>query len=377
MAFWPLQNSERDEATANLRLTLFHERVNAGLPGPQKAYDGTRRQVMTLAIPSVPVMPVIGTTTLGDTFIEGQPFPSPDWLDTLPEKEPAFFGLHDLREVINHASYLTQEHGVWFNACIEWRLFQLGADNEDQARELMSAFTSDLEAQVAGWGLGSEASFAHMTRFEHVEEGFRATMALHLPRPTQADGIGTDCVVKACAWIRKQIADAATDNAITIEHAERQHTSAVAHHWQYVLRLCAGLAHDGASPSVREAFAALKHERAIPDRINLQVEGPLIMCSKLLRDDAVQTASRNRMEPLSAFDAEAWEWLRSGWEADEVELRQEMKKQRLEELRELEAKHGSDTVAITDALQRHAQRWPISPEHRQRWWRGWWAPTEV
>jgi len=83
------------------------------------------------------------------------------------------------------------------------------------------------------------------------------------------------------------------------------------------------------------------------------------------------------MEPLSAFDAQAWDWIRKGWEWDEHLDRRDTKRERAEELHELRQIHGDETPDGPAALEQRIRTWPSDPEHRKRRWLGWWKRAEV
>lgn len=385
MAFWPMQAADLDEATVHLRLTLFHHLVNQELPDIGRGTARAPTQTATAA--NGAATPATAACATGACSIEGHPFPMPDWLLDRPANDPAYPRVEDARELINRASFLTQEYGVLFNACFEVRPPLFGVETEAEGRRLVEEFCVDLQNRVRAWRGGDEGLFAHLTLYEREEDegALRALLVVHLPRSRTPDrSVEVDCVAAAGAWCKQWRAHLRTGTAsaaVSFVSGVPAKPQAWRFHWRQVLNLCAGLGEEDTVPDpVTGRPVPLLKLLKVPKRFQRDpgpVGGPLIGASALLRPDAVARASQNRMEPLSAFDARAWDWIQAGWEAKEFPLRRETKADREREVAKLRELHEADEDGFRAAMLELANRWPTRPERRRRGWRGWWPGADA
>jgi DNA polymerase III subunit gamma/tau len=138
------------------------------------------------------------------------------------------------------------------------------------------------------------------------------------------------------------------------------------------LNLCAGLdeRNEDWDPAQRVRRPLLEL-LAIPRKAWRQpgpVERPLWAASALLQPEAIEKASRNGMKPLSAFDDKAWAWIRQGWELNEHQVRQLTKKEREEELAEVQEMHADDPARARAAVEQLVQGWSDNAKQRPRPW---------
>jgi hypothetical protein len=361
----------------HLRLTLFHHLVNEELPN--RGHGTVARGVQPVIVAdgaAPPSLPILGENP---GWIEGHPFPRPSWVSNLPPQDASYLRIEDVRELINRASFLAQEHGVLFNASFELRPSRFGVETEVEARRLVEDFCSDLQNAVRTWCGNDEALFAHLTLYERLESGLRALVVAYLPRPAGPyQSVGQDCVAAAGAWRmswRQHLRAGVASDAVTFESGPTGEGLAWKFHWRQILNLCAGLSENDEVPNPKTGIPApLLKLLKVPQRswrIAGPIDGPPISASASLQPEAIARASRNRMEPLSAFDAQAWDWIRSNWELKEHRHHQDAKAKRADELAYRQEVYAADAGALRAALEELAHRWPATPERRLRRWQGW------
>ena len=381
MAFWPITSRDLDDAVVHLRLTLFHHLVNEDLPSLRRKADTTRPHI---AIGAEAVKPIVMAPTHGtSSWIEGSPFTMPGWLLGHSTRSSAFLRIEDARELINRASFLIQEYGVLFNATIDLCPFHFDCESESEGRTLVNEFCHELKAQVRAWRGNDKDPFAYLTLFHRADNGMQARIVVYLPRPSFAGGAGEDCVEKASAWApqwRSERRMARVREAIRFDAGPRENTKALKFHWKATLDLCAGLSRDdmvtneaGEKVPLLSALGLRKSTKSEAG----PVDPPLIEASDALTPEAIATASRNRMEPLSAFDAQAWSVLRIGWEFKEHSDRKRTAAIRSSEVLAIEAIYGVGSEDARKALEELARQWPAKPEHRAREWIPWWPKVEA
>jgi len=260
-----------------------------------------------------------------------------------------------------------------------------GINSEREGRQLILEFCGELEELVRGLPEGNGVPFAHLTLFELDQDGIRGFIVAHLPLTVRNGRIvGFDGVAKAAEWQRHWRANLRIGShreALRFEPGPAPDREALKFHWDCVLNLCAGLSEDEEDwDPLRQTTAPLLELLKIPRarwRSPGPVQDPLFIASASLQRSAIEAASANRMEPLSAVDARAWDWIRKGWEAVEHPDRYATKRERAAELDELRQIHGDETLEGRAALDQRIQTWPAHPEHRKRRWAGWWKRAEA
>jgi DNA polymerase III subunit gamma/tau len=145
---------------------------------------------------------------------------------------------------------------------------------------------------------------------------------------------------------------------------------AVKFHWNRVLGLCAAL--DDESDADRSSGRLLDRLK-IPPKMRRH-PGPigegLLEFSGALTVAAIENSSINHMGALSAFDASAWPWIRSGWERKEHTDRQEEIKKRQHAIAQLQKLWASDHDRQRVEVEKLLNEWAREPESRARRWHG-------
>ncbi|KQO91280.1 hypothetical protein ASF33_18280 [Methylobacterium sp. Leaf92] len=366
MAFWATQADDPASAALELRVAVFQDLVNARLVEPAQVDPG--RGVTQRPAPA--------------------PFPrtpTPDELATARAPDAGYLEAVDVQRIVAIASFLPQEHGVLFNAHFEMRPGAYGCDEEASARALIEAFCGDLQVVVASW---SEGLFARLTLFTRDPDrggDLRGLIVAHLPEGTRphagidvADHIGAWCR----AWRAAECADEPGD-AISFAFGPSKAGKAIRFHWKAVMALCAGLDTDVSHRDPREGRVRplrelLREAGPVSWRRAGPVSGPLFSVSSLLAPGAIDNTCAHGMELLSAFDAGAWNHLRTGWELMEYYDRLALKAERRAKLEEIAEIYGSGTPQTQAAQAELIAAWVRPAEERRHTWSGgWWPRAEA
>jgi hypothetical protein len=359
--FWKDADRNLEEVGALLKFDLFHELVNDGLV--EKAASPLRSEThhearQPLRPPSSSVKGADRSAALSE------------------EINSEFFEIEHARAVINRASFLIQEHGVLFNMAFVLHASRLGADTEAEGRALVEKFVGELQQQAQSWDDRRDGRFAHLTLLKNGEAGILGCVLAHLPDLSPRGGEDEASPRERVeAWSRSWCSERGTyDEAISmgLPPSERR---ALSFHWDQTLRLCADL-----SPEVRVHDALNICERPLREilkipqwqrRSKAPVKGGLLLASELLQPTAIESACRNGMEALSAFDDQQWDWIRKGWELHEYRERRALKDERRQQIAMIEKRFGPDTDECRAEIARLVKSWPSDPRLRPRKWRGW------
>lgn len=150
--------------------------------------------------------------------------------------------------------------------------------------------------------------------------------------------------------------------------------AALRFHWRKTLDLCAGLdpSVEAWDPALGEHLPLLKLLRVRPRSIGPVLDYPLVEIPAPLSNEAIAEACRDRLEPLSAFDADAWGELTTGWELEEFDERRRTRVERERRLAEVAQRFGEGTSETRAEIERIVDAWPSDPRwRRRRRWRGW------
>ena len=283
--------------------------------------------------------------------------------------------MSDVRNIINSASFLVQAHGRWFNAHFNLRVATREFRTPERAASLIVQFYDELERKVEEWGKGH--LFAGLTVLERHRGFLHGLMLVHLPRISNDDHEQVDCLVEAERWYRAWAHERmmpSYDETVTFRSGPQGGADAWAFHWDQTLDLCASL-----DPFIT-CFDP-QHGCDLPLRklLNLPLRprqsGPLkfeILTTRgLLSPEAVASSELFGMSLLSAFDVQAWDWIKKRWESDEFHFRVKERKRRQNTLAELELEHGSGTMQAHVERQRLESSWHQKAEDRRRNGPGW------
>jgi DNA polymerase III subunit gamma/tau len=278
-----------------------------------------------------------------------------------------FISAADVRSIINSASFLVQEYGVYFNVSLEVKAALFGRSEQAPSIQLIKQFERELEEQAAHWS--PQTAFARLTLYELCDGEYRGLIVARLPRPTEED-YGFGCLEEFDDWCRQWKADERVhpaSEAIRIKLA-RQGSAERSFHWRETLHLCAGLSEGevdfDTTGEEQPLLQLLRINRPRWHRVRsllLPAGQRPFTASTVLQPEAIEHASRYGMRPLSAYDDKAWDQLQRGWELDEYKDRHEIREERRRESEKQSRMHGKEQHRLSD-----------DPHDRPRSWRVWW-----
>lgn len=366
MEFWIQGEPASDDTSLALRLTLFHQLINAAED------DAVDRK------PAVSVF----TSDTAATVTTPQGFaPTARSLASLRGEpdDPDFLTAQDVRQIVNCASFLVQEYDLFFNAAFEIRPTLAGAQTQAEAIHLIEAFRDDLAAETRARG---GVVFASITVNERDGLGVVGHLVAHVSLPDavtlespEASGVvfagpnGLEAWIRA--WCGPQLGASRVVQSRMVPAGE---TSGLAFHWDVTLALCGGLP-DGIEvwDRTREEYRALSRLLGIRSRPAGPIRNaPRVSVSDRLSDAAIARASEHRLAPLSAFDDGAFAEIRTGWERSEHADRSERRSRRADELQRIRQRDHADPDAARAEIDAVIETWSPDPHERPRRWRGWW-----
>ncbi|MCJ2130889.1 AAA family ATPase [Methylobacterium sp. E-045] len=365
MEFWVQGEPARDDTSLALRLTLFHQLINAAEDGALDRKPAV--SVFTSDTAATVTAPQgFAPTTRSLASLRGEP------------DEPDFLTAQDVRQIVNCASFLVQEYDLFFNAAFEIRPALAGAQTQAEAIQLIEAFRDDLAAEARDQG---GAVFASITVIERDGLGVVGHLVAHvsllgaaLESPEAPDGMFTGPNgLKAWirTWRRPQLG---VSGVVQSRMAPAGETSGLAFHWDVTLALCGGLP-DGIEvwDRTREEYRSLSRLLGIRARPAGPIhDAPRVSVSEWLSDAAIARACEHRLAPLSAFDDGAFAEIRTGWERSEHADRIERRSRRADELQRIRQRGHADPDAARAEIDAVIETWSPDPHERPRRWRGWW-----
>lgn len=366
MDFWLVPDAGADETALGLRLTLFHRLVNASTDEAEIALLSEDWDAPSMEVESMMAM------SAAPRGFGPPPVLSPG--AGVAVDEPGFLTAGDVRQIVNCASFLVQEHGVRFNTAFEISPALLGVHDEESAVALVATFREDLAAQARAWGGELRAS---LTVLERDALGVVGRIVAHLDVPPALNSAEAGGIGRTEAWARAWARDQARseDSAVRVEVATVGGRAALKFHWDKALALCAGL-----STGVEAWDPATGKKRPLLDLLGVRPRDarpimghPIVEVPELLSDAAIVAACSYRLDPLSAFDDEAWDDVTTGWERDEFFERLATRTERVRELARLQQRFGDDAIRLRAEMDVVVSGWPADPRERRRRWRGWWT----
>lgn len=265
----------------------------------------------------------------------------PKW--SLPPSGGGYISGQQAEAVWEAASFLLLQYGLGFNARLEVRHGLLGITDERAAIKLMSDLARELGQSFTTWQKQKSARLHRITLHENLAgEGLVSSMVLHVPPGSEA---------RTQAWIvdrfmgRYDRSNAA--QACTIEfEAHRKEVGVIAGHWRLVR-----LALRGLDPEVRLGADKLIDLLVIPRRDRRAagvIAGKRYSLSETLSRTAQSNAAREWLISPSAYRAQDWLSLTSGWE---VRLREERLNRRAQHQQVMQAVED-DLAKASDSLTR-------------------------
>lgn len=365
MNFWSATEIAADETALSLRLTLFHQLVEAAsmsdagnVAGRERPIDHSNATVSAMS--SAVLEPSQG--------FGPAPGPRPGAREV--QDHDGFLTMADVRRIVHAASFLAQEYGVLFNAAFEVRPAVADFRGADATVAAIVAFRNDLAAQTRAWG---GKLIASITVLERDDQGVVDRIVAHMDTPNlgePADGVG-----RTGTWVRAWRGGARhlSGDVVVFTPAPAGDRAALRFHWKRTLDLCAGLDEEveAFDPMIGEHVSLLKLLRVKARRPGPVYDHLLVAIPAPLSDEEIASACRNRLEPLSAFDDMAWGELTSGWELEEFDERRATRAERERRLAGVCQRFGEGTPEAQAEIERIVGTWPSDPQQRRRRWRVW------
>lgn len=270
-----------------------------------------------------------------------------------------------VREIINRASFFMQHHGQMLNAAFtiypSYRARQSEATAVDAIREF--------QAELSKLCLRDGKPFAGITTIERDENGVLARLVAHIPRLAEVPTFEAELA----RWCRNLGAEDDEDTLVEFKTSGGlPNRQALKFHWDRLFGLCAAVQDSEGEPgNARQLLDKLRIKKSLR-RHPGPVGHPVLEFSGCLTTGAIENACANRMGFLSAFDAQAWSWIRKGWERDECIDRQQEIRHRAEMLSQAERLWAGEDDRWRTEIEVLNARWAGGPESRARQWRGWW-----
>ena len=136
-----------------------------------------------------------------------------------------------------------------------------------------------------------------------------------------------------------------------------------------------------AAAAVEDADGASGRARQLLDNLQISysrqrnsgpVQHSVLEFAGWLDAAAIVPSCANGMGFLSAFDAQAWAWIRNGWERTEHIDRQQEVRERTRKLSDIERLWANEEDRRRVEIEKLKNSWAREPESRARQWRGWW-----
>lgn len=334
LEFWS-QPAPQDDETSLLKLMLFEGLVSAGLPRPGKTHREEDLPDIASKRTDAPGSAISSKSPVVTSF--------------------HYIGREEIRQIINRSSFFVQHYGALLNVALRIRI-RSSDDLECVAVEAIGGFCEEFEA----WAGLDSRNFASIAVLERDGGEIVGRVAAHLDQ-NQVGELEAFCV------------DWSEQCGHLIEISKGDDDEQTLFHWRNVQELCAGFVPiNNDQPDEKDLRRLLR----VP-RTKWRSPGPFsyqrVIFSKRLSDGSIAQASEFGMSPLSAFDAEKWNWISNGWELREFPDRQAERRQRQREISEIKSRFRHDPIQLQGHLSQCIDAWNgLTPERRVRRWRGWW-----
>lgn len=202
----------------------------------------------------------------------------------------------EMREVINRVSFFCQHYGRAMNLCVRLEFAQ--GTSDAMAAEQITQFLRAIESRCGVVG-GTCAGLAVLERD------------------------GTMLVARLLGYLEEEVFPAfeeecraaQTSMMCTLNYETAPSLGSIDFQWKVVREICAAC-----EPEVSNEGRDIRRKLSIP-KSEWRSSGPIdcerVYCFGHLSSSSIEAACASEMLPLSAFDAEAWSWLWSGWELEE------------------------------------------------------------
>ncbi|EAQ37528.1 DNA polymerase III gamma and tau subunits [Nitrobacter sp. Nb-311A] len=349
LSFWAGRQS-MDETGLTLCLSLFENLVNRGLT------DGVG--LISTAVPIVERpsaqqavwIPHVATELISERFSEDG------------GRTDQYLSRADVREIVNRASFFIQHHGRMMNAAFTvfpgWR----AKSSERTAIEAIRQFREKLDCLCSDAG----EPHASMTVYERDLDGVFGRIVAHVPQI-----VDPNFATVLADWCNGFNEDNSEGPFVEWDQkCDPKNSTSLTFHWDRVLALCGSFYDDGVSHGACSLLDHLQIPRKIR-RPSGPIRSPLLEFSGALTAESIEKSCMNNMLPLSAFDAQAWPWIRRGWEQKEFVDRQGEVNRRRDEIAKIQRLWSGDHSRQLAEVEKLIKNWSLA-ENRNRSWRGWW-----
>ncbi|RQH09474.1 AAA family ATPase [Bradyrhizobium sp. RP6] len=283
-------------------------------------------------------------------------------------KDPRYLTYDQVKDLFNAASFLTQEYGCQFNIRVTVRSRLFGCDTKSEVSKLLSGFAHAFTDRLNKW-----IGHSHWLCVQEFEDG--AVCSRIIAVGPQPDSREFKMMQKWFSnWRKNERTAGQEEQAITADLTSTQKSARkMKSHWDSVRWLCAGM--NPAEPIYKRLV--LPKSRQAGD---LGSKRRRHSASESLTPSGMADAMQHEMEPLSAFDDEAWDHLYNGWELQEFHDRQKEKGQRQADIHAISRKYPRGDQEQDEKRKREygelLKSWP-DRYRRPRSWYAWHPPDEV
>ncbi|MCB2058279.1 MAG: AAA family ATPase [Novosphingobium sp.] len=266
-------------------------------------------------------------------------------------------------DIYEAATFLIQEHGLYFNARLLIRFSALGISDEKQAASAFTDFCRNLAQRLKEWG----SPLHRIALLERTPEGIHGRLVFHLPEPLRQ---------QAHDWWKVYLTDR-LHGAATLEDAcdaagrnETQPKRRTVQHWTLVRELWAGV-----DPSLTIDGVPLIDRLGVPRQLQRpagRIEGRRRHNFSQSIGQSGQDHARDAMMPhVSAIAEGAWDQIATGWEFLEHRERQAERNRRQDIVSTLEERLACTgdplaRTALNQQFQAERRSWAVDARHRLR-----------
>ncbi|UWU92936.1 AAA family ATPase [Bradyrhizobium sp. CB1015] len=350
---WPVVTSDLSEESLLILVTEYQRRVCAG-----PVVFKPRLEAFSLASP-VALLSSSDSQTKRRSKRKGR--------GSKVAKDPRYLTRDQVHELFNAASFLTQVYGCRFDIRITVRSRWFGCKTKAAGSALLGAFTRALSNRLQYW---TKQSHWLCVQEYSENDGICGRIVAVGPPP---DSRQFRLLKRWIAGWRKKNRMREPEHAAAeiVPPPTRKSVQNMKWHWDCVRWLCAGL--NPQEPVFKHLNLSTCREAG-----DLGPKRRRHSASNSLLSNGMAEASQYNMEPLSAFDDEAWDYLYSGWELKEYGDRQEWKKERKADVEKVALTYPSGDPENDERrkseLGKLLESWPDRYQRPRSWTL--WQPTQ-
>lgn len=243
-----------------------------------------------------------------------------------------FMSWDQARDVYNAASFLTQEHNLFFNAFITIAYKALKIDEEERMTKVFTSFLDEVGGQMKRWGYEWFYLYVHENS---QERGLHTHVLAYVPPKFKKPF--TDWCRNSPSSFFWRHCGVASKEAVDIQIKDIQPHSAARWQWEHIQYVTKGLDpdlidRDPISGQMKTVFDLIDQRPVYRRPCGVIPFKRRAHGSRLIWDKAQRKAKREGMPMLSAFGDKAWNHLKLhsnllGWEAKEHQVRTRRREQ--------------------------------------------------